>query len=215
MPEIALIAEGAGAVRIVPCTGSLSATVFPADDSAQHDYDYVKGEKTSYANDDASSTEYFENEVGNQRKLRYPKEITTIDLASGEEADSASGSSDQVTFTVFVSQAQKTQIIGYRNAILIVAVSWIDKNRAHVSTEYLVGKLSGEIAFEPENGMLKANLTIVGKAFTTAQDETVFNTAVGTNALAVNTRTDLTLPAITSGNLDDLKLGRAVEVAAA
>jgi len=209
------------AVRLVPLTttdaNDLEAPVTGFD--TKIDLTAIQVTGYTVANDDATSQEYHENEVGGDMTLRLPKNPKAYDLVSESLETSASGNKDKIKFKAYITIAQREAIKALKGKLVALMAFQMDTTGAVVYEEHLIGKLSGDIEFIDENGMLKFENEIVGKSISIDGSSTVtyseYNTAMTGTDITPTGKSAITPTAIVTGDFTVLKTGLIQSVATA
>jgi len=209
------------AVRIVPLTTTDSGDLEAPVTGFGTIIDLTAIQVTGYtvANDDATSQEYHENAVGGDMTLRLPKSPKTYDVVSETLETSASGNKDKIKFKSFITIAQREAIKALKGKLVALMAFQMNTTGTIVYEEHLIGKLSGDIEFIDENGMLKFENEIVGKSFTVDGSSTVtfaeYNTAMTGSDITPTGKSAVTPTAIVTGDFTVLQTGliQSVETA--
>jgi hypothetical protein len=211
MPEINLVTEQLGAVRLIPLTTNANDLVTAL--GTKQDYPIAFAESPEFANEDQASQEYYTKEVSGDRIYRRPKNTKTIELASGSEAESTGDSVDQLKFSVLVTAAQRDQIIALRNKRVVAIIGWINRDGTVAGFDHLAGKISGAITPTIEDGMLSIALTIAGKSFEIDSGATIthtqYNTAA-TGTITPDNKSAVTIKDFVADDFTKLKTGYIV-----
>ena len=162
-----------GGMRIVPLTTTDAndkiAPVTGADTAIDLDSVLISG--VTFPGQDESAVEYFENEIGGDVTIRYPRNKKVYDLVTEALATSADGSQSKVSFKAYLTVAQQQAIQGLVGRLCSV-MFFLEDTTGTVKLEFhLSAAFSGDIEFSPENGVITID---GGSTFTVTE----YNTAV-------------------------------------
>ena len=203
-----------GGMRIVPLTTTDAndkiAPVTGADTAIDLDSVLISG--VTFPGQDESAVEYFENEIGGDVTIRYPRNKKVYDLVTEALATSADGSQSKVSFKAYLTVAQQQAIQGLVGRLCSV-MFFLEDTTGTVKLEFhLSAAFSGDIEFSPENGLLKIENEFIGKAITVDGGSTVtfaeYNTEVVTGNITPSGDNAITPTAIVADDFTKLLTGQ-------